>query len=515
MKIACAQINSFLGDFQQASKQAISFIKKAESKADLLIFPEGGLMSYPPKDFLYRKDFFKIQQKQLEKIHKKTPRGLAVLMPAFIQKSDLLYNGTYLFIHGNTPRFFIKQFLPNENVFYETRYFTPGKAVKNFFIWKDKKIQVLICEDFWRVKNLQNPDIIISLNASPYRENKYNERLAKTNQLCKTYKASVVFLNRVGGQDDLIFDGRSFVTNKQGEKIWEGQAFAPDFKICNLNSKQKKLKQKPLSLEDEWQQALTLGIKDFVTQLGFSKAIIGLSGGLDSALTLYLTVKALGNKNVSAYFLPSSFTEPLSHKIASQVAKNLKVNLVEQDISKIHAHFLNFIFPKNKYKDLTSQNIQSRIRCLYLMAQANEHKSLLIGTGNKSELATGYSTLYGDLAGALFPIGDLWKTDVYQLARSINKKENIFPKKLMTRAPSAELSTGQKDEDDLLPYKELDSILEKLLNFTAPCNAKQKMVEKLLRNSEFKRKQSPPILKIKKISFGEGRRMPIANRFPF
>ena len=517
MKIACAQLKNFLGDFKDSSKQIRDCIKKSAGGADLLIFPEGGLFSYPPKDFLYKQDLFDIQKKEVQKIQKNLPPKLAVLLPAFVKQSDGLYNGVYLLQKNKALKFFKKEFLPNTSVFYESRYFKKGSVKDNFFILNKKRVQILICEDFWHAKNLKNPDIIIALNASPYREKKHEERLSRAKALQKKYKSPIVYLNRVGGQDELIFDGRSFVMDKHGLKIWEADIFKADFKICDLDkSLDKKLLKSQMnnySQEQEWEKALILGIKDFVSQLPFSKVIVGLSGGLDSALVLYLCAKALGNKNVTAYFLPSPFTEKVSYQITKEITKKLKIRLVTQDISKIHHQFLDFTFKNKKYKNLSSQNIQARIRATYLMAQSNETNALLIGTGNKSELAVGYSTLYGDLSGALLPIGDLWKTEVFQLAHFINKKESVFSKKLLTRAPSAELAKNQRDEKDLLPYKELDAILKKLLWFKSPRNLKEKKVAGLLYASEFKRWQAAPILKLKKISFGESRRMPIAHKF--
>ena len=523
MKIALAQIKFFLGDFDQNCKQVLDILKKTNNKADLLIFPEGGLWGYPPKDFLYHDKFFAIQSRKLNLINKHLVRGLTLLLPAFIKNKDKIYNGVFLFEKNKKTVFFTKEFLPDHSVFCESRYFSKGKVKQNFFYWKNKKIQVLICEDLWQTSSSWQADLLITVNSSPYTEKKQKNRLKKVLELTKKHKCPAIYLNRVGAQDSLIFDGGSFVLNSQGEIIWQGEFFKPDFKILTVPKKKSQSKTKKqnkktkhfLNLQEQRKQALILGIKDFFFQAGFSKAHLGLSGGIDSALVAYLAKEALGKDNVKAYFLPSLYTQNLSYKIVKLLSSRLKIKLIEKDITPMFEVFSAWFFNKKPYSNpLTLQNIQSRLRALTLMAEANESSSLLLATGNKSELAMGYSTLYGDTAGALCPIGDLLKTQVYDLARFINKKTKIFPRSLFLREPSAELAPKQKDQDDLPPYDKLDPFLEKIFKNLNPKTPEEKKVAKLIQKQEFKRAQAPPILKVSEFDLGESWKKPIVHRFP-
>jgi len=406
-------------------------------------------------------------------------------------------------------------------VFFESRYFERGVAEKNCFHWKNQKVQILICQDLWQISPNGTRDLLIAVNASPYTDQKQKNRLKKMRELTRKYKCPSVYLNRIGAQDNLIFDGGSFVLNQDGEIIWQGLFFKPDFKILNIlqknQSKTRQHKTNPfLNLQEQREQALILGIKDFFFQTGFSKAIVGLSGGMDSALVTYLAVKALGKKNVHAYFLPSSYTQAISFKIVQHLKKTLKFQIIEKNITPLFKVFSKSFFDnKSCLNPLTLQNIQSRLRMLILMSSANESSSLLLATGNKSEIITGYSTLYGDMAGALCPIGDLLKTQVYDLAHFINKKTKVFPKDLFSREPSAELAPKQKDRDDLLPYNRLDHLLEKILKNKAPQSLEEKALRELIQRQEFKRVQAPPILKISERDLGESWKYPIAHRFPF
>jgi len=514
MKIAISQSQNILGDLKGNAKHICKTIKQVQNQADLLMFPEGGLFAYPPKDFLFRKDFFKIQESYLKKIQQVISKKLKVLLPSFVCSSGKLYNGVFLLEPNKAPLFFKKSFLPNNNVFYESRYFESGFIHKNRFELKDKQIQILICEDFWQVQKLQSVDLILCMSASPYAQHKATKRLDQAKNLVKKYKCPFVYLNCVGAQTELIFDGGSFVLDKKATLKWQGLFFQPDFTVYDTN---KKYVAKKLSLKKEEQQiqAIVLGIKSFCNYLHISKVHIGLSGGIDSALVLYLAVKALGPKNVSTFFLPSPFTQKISYEIVEDLSKHFKVSLKTIDISKFYKAFKSSLFKTKVKNPITLENLQARIRSVILMAEANESKSLLLGTGNKSELATGYSTLYGDLSGALLPIGDLWKTEVYDLVKFINKITPTFSKKLILRPPTAELSFQQTDESQLLPYKKLDALLKALLKHNPPKTAQEKTVARLLSQSEFKRKQSPPILHLSETAFGEGRRVPLLHRFPF
>ena len=515
MKIAIAQTQLLLGDFHKNCEKVLDLLKKAQNKADILIFPEGGLWAYPPKDFLYQEKYFQIQKRKLSLIHSQIPKGLKLLMPAFIKGKNKLQNGVYLLESGKKPLFFAKEFLPDQSVFFESRYFEKGAVKKNVFYCNKKKIQILICEDLWQVPSIEKPDLLISLNASPYTDQKQKKRLKKLKDFTKKYRCPAVYLNCTGAQDSLIFDGGSFALNSQGEILWQGAFFKPDFKILKLFPTGKKKKRNFLKLEEQREQAVKLGIKSFFTQTGFSKAHLGLSGGIDSALVAYLAVQALGSQNVKAFFLPGPYTQNISYEIVKKVARNLKISLKEQNISSVFQTFSDWFSNGKAYASpLTSQNLQARIRSLFLMAWANETNSLLLGTGNKSELITGYSTLYGDMTGAICPIGDLLKTEVYKLSHFINKKAKVFPKALLKREPSAELAPKQKDRDELPSYDKLDKMLEGILKNKTPQSAKEKNLVQRIQKQEFKRQQAPLILKLSETDLGESWRRPIAHQFP-
>ena len=519
LKVAIAQTDFFLGDFEKNCQKALGILKQAQkANSDLLLFPEGGLWAYPPKDFLYQDIFFKIQAQKLKLLQSHLPKGLGLLMPAFIKSKKKLQNGVYLYENNKKPLFFAKEFLPDQSVFFESRYFQSGKVKNNFFYWKKKRIQILICEDLWHDPKMQKPDLLISLNASPYTDQKQKNRLQQMTRLVRKQKCPAVYLNGVGAQDSLIFDGGSFVLNEKAQLLWQGAFFKPDFK--SLSIFETKLKKKKswnfLQKEEQKKQALVLGIKSFFSQTGFSKAHFGLSGGIDSSLVACLAVQALGPKNVKAYFLPGPYTQKISYKLSQQVAETLKIPLIEKNITSLFHTFLEGFFGgKSSLQSLTKQNLQARIRALCLMAIANQTKSLLLATGNKSELAVGYSTLYGDMAGALCPLGDLLKTEVYKLAKHINKRTKIFPQALLRRSPSAELAPLQKDEDELLAYPKLDKLLKTLLTNKdfVPSKEEKQWIQRIHRQ-EFKRRQAPPILKLSESDLGESWRRPIAHKFP-
>ena len=513
MKIALAQAHLPLGDFNQNCRQILDILKKTGNQADLLVFPEGGLWGYPPKDFLYQDLYFKIQDKKFQIINKSLKENLGLILPAFVKKpNNSIQNGAFLFEKGKKALFFPKEFLPNQGVFFESRYFAPGQTEKNVFHWKNKKIQILICEDLWRADLKGSADLFIVVNASPYTDKKQKNRLKKMRELTKKQKAPAVYLNLVGAQDSLIFDGGSFALSQKGERIWQGAFFEPDFKILDISKPAPAKKIKAfLNLQEQREQALLLGIKEFFAQTGFSKAILGLSGGMDSALTAYLAAQALGSANITAYFLPGPYTQKISYKIAHQISQRLKIQLIEKDISSTVASFTKWLFNK-KASSLTCQNVQARLRALILMAFANESSSLLLATGNKSEIATGYTTIYGDLAGALGPIGDLLKSQVYDLASFINKKAKVFPQALFLREPSAELAPKQKDQVELAPYKQLDPILERIFK-DQKLHREEKKWLNLVQKQEFKRAQAPPILKLSERDMGESWRKPLAHKF--
>ena len=556
-----------LGDFAENRKTAARLIQKtiktSKGAADLLLFPEGGLFGYPPKDLLLQGRLIERQNKEITRlVQGLPPHAPALLLPAFrmVQKGQRLQNGAFLLKKHKPkknsrgkrkmPLFFAKEFLPDDGVFCESRYFAPGKISNNTFTKKGKTFQVLICEDMWRAGKLKTSagrpfSAIFCLNGSPYTAEKQKARLEKARALTRQCQCPFFYVNRAGGQDELIFDGGSFILDSQGNIRWQGAFFEPDWTAVDLPdltlpmaaaSAAKKpasparsargiIRRPFLTLEEQLRRAIKLGIQEFFSQTGFSKAVLGLSGGIDSALTACLAAEALGPENIHAMFLPGPYTRKISRRLAKKTAKTLGIQLTETSITPLWEAAMRVFFPAplkspGPQNPLTSQNLQSRIRAMALMAESNESGSLLLGTGNKSELSVGYSSLYGDLAGGLLPIGDLWKTEVYRLARHINrraagakgagKKQFVFPKDLLSREPSAELAPRQKDSSDLPPYPRLDPFLQRALHGGRPENPEEKKMASLLEGSEFKRRQAPPILKVSGLAFGEGRRMPIA-----
>ena len=517
MKIALAQINSFTGNILFNEKKIRECISKAQKqKTDLLIFPEMALNGYSPLDLLKRKFFLRQVNQAVQRIHQQMPHNMTVLLgaagPNHPPKISIL-----LLQKNKKIKTFSKQILADYDVFDEQRYFKKGKMQDNFFLFKDTLIQVLICEEIWHkplLKYKKNPDLIISLNASPFSLNKDQSRKQVAKRWVKKYQCPLIYLNSVGGQEELIFDGGSFIINQAGKTFYQNPSFQEKLSFFDFPHKKKKSvifssKQKKHSKPEQIIQALTFGLQEFIKKNGFKKVHLGLSGGVDSALVATLACKALGEKKVHLFFLPGPFTSKLSQKCVLKLADKLHCPLTIQNIDSFYRHFLETktLSVKKGFLDITKQNIQARLRSLFLMAYANNHpESLLLGTSNKSELALGYSTLYGDMTGGLLPIGDMFKTEVYELAQYLK-----IPSSILKRTASAELAKDQKDEDDLPPYKILDPVLQKLIEEEQdPKNAFEKKIFKWLVNTEFKRRQSPPILKIKNRSFDRGWRLPLS-----
>lgn len=513
MKIALAQINSFTADILFNEKTILKYIIKAQRKGvQLLIFPEIALNGYSPLDLLHRKFFLQKTTQSIKKIHKETPKNMVVLLgavgPGFPPTISV-----FKLQKDKPAQIFSKEVLANYDVFDEERYFQKGNIQDNYFTYKNHFLQVLICEETWRkpcLKHKKKPNLIISLNASPFSELKDQKRQQVSGKWAKKYQCPFIYVNSVGGQEELIFDGGSFVLDKTGKLLHQSPFFQENLSYFSLEKKTKALKENT-SKPEHTVKALTFGISEFVRKNGFQKVHLGLSGGVDSALVAALACKALGEKKVTLFFLPGPFTSSFSQKCAYQMAHHIKCPLISQDIEKFYFDFLEskHLTSKKQFSDITKQNIQARLRNLFLMAHANNHpESLLLGTSNKSELALGYGTLYGDLTGGLLPIGDVFKTEVYPLARYLK-----IPDSILRRSPSAELKKNQKDEDDLPPYKILDPILKKLIEKEEDPNSPfEKKIFKEIINSEFKRRQSPPILKIKNRSFDRGWRLPLSIR---
>ncbi len=538
MRIALAQINSSLVDFDQNQKKILNYVERAkEKKADLVIFPEASLFGYHPFDLLERKELVLLQNSSLKKLIKKIPSGIAILIGGFeINKSKKgrpYFNVVFLCEKNKIVKTFRKELLPTGDVFDEARFIEKGNLEKNYFQYKSKNFFLTICEDIWawedpKRKSLysENPlqrikrkktDLVINMSASPYFGGKLKQRLHVVKKTAQYFKAPMVYVNMVGAQDELIYDGQSFLTDKKGDPQFFCRSFEEDLNLFDLDTLEDWNSDKSSKKENTTEQlrkALILGIKDFVLKSGLQKVHLGLSGGVDSALVACLAADALGAQNVNIFALPTQFNSHESFELAQQLAKNLRLEIKTIDIQSMFENVKSVLDKAFDVKSfhLMHENIQSRLRGLTLMAYANLNKSLLLTTGNKSEYATGYATLYGDMCGGLAPIGDLTKKQVYELAELYNLEYEIIPHKILTRAPTAELRPNQKDQDSLPEYKILDQAVVKLVEDR---EAVQTKTEKWLLNqiykTEFKRWQAPPILKISEHSFGRGRRYPLAH----
>ena len=549
MKIALAQLNYHIGNFDSNIQKVLHSVRKAKKqKADLVVFAELAVSGYPPRDFLDFHDFIERCNDAISVIANECV-GIAVIVggPSFNShpKGKHLYNTAFFLEDGNIKNTVHKTLLPNYDVFDEYRYFEPNREF-NLITLKDKKIAVTICEDLWNISNdplyvvnpmdelaKQKPDFIINIAASPfhYAQSEVRKDILKKNAV--KYKLPVFYVNHVGAQTELLFDGGSIAIDADGNIVEELNYFEEDFKIFELplsktdNTPRQKSQspvpnlQSPIPLIHD---ALVMGIRNYFQKLGFTKAVLGLSGGIDSAVTLVLAAKALGNENVKAVLMPSQFSSEHSIKDAKDLAKNLKVSYEIINIEEAYHSFEKTLKPvfKDLPFDLAEENIQARIRAVILMALTNKFGYILLNTSNKSEAAVGYGTLYGDMCGGISVLGDVYKTQVYELAEFINKDTVIIPQNTIAKPPSAELRPNQKDADSLPQYEILDKILfEYIEHFKGPNDlinmgfdeTMVKKVLKLVNTNEYKRYQTPPILRISPKAFGMGRRMPIVAKY--
>ena len=540
MQIGVVQENYLIGDFAGNAKkieQAILSLLQKNSSIDFFVTSEMSLWGYPPQDLLCIPEKIDSALQELEKLCSRLPEVCFLVGLATKNKNATgkgLYNTMVLCQGGAPTKFFHKCLLPNYGVFDDKRYFQAAEFC-NYFELAGQKIGVAICEDLCyqknynlfqnytdrHLKNFHQLDLIINPSSSPYHKGKIDFRKNYLQKISQHFACPVLFVNQVGGNDSLIFDGSSVFID-QGKILHFAPSFEPAKMILDSGKKKSVIFNRK-DWEKEASEAIILGVRDYFYKTGFQKALLGLSGGIDSALTLFFAVRALGNENVSCFLMPSPYSSEHSISDAKELAKTLKVNYRIVCITKIIESFsesLGFVL-KNSSADETQENIQTRIRGTLLMAVANRTKSLLLTTGNKSEIFAGYCTLYGDMCGSLNPIGDLKKTEVYAICHYFQKKENIFPVNILTKAPSAELKENQTDQEKLPPYENLDQILEKLVleNKTTSALNKQfssevaQKVNNLFQISEYKRKQAPPILHISSQAFGIGWRMPLARKW--
>jgi len=565
MKIALAQQNYHIGNFEENSKKIITAIEKAKKDGvDLIVFSELCICGYPPRDFLEFEDFINKCYESLDAIRQHADTiGVIVGSPArnLTKEGKDLFNAAYLLYEKKIVAEIHKTLLPTYDVFDEYRYFEPAFEWK-VAEFKGKKLAITICEDIWnmgdnplyRITPMEqlapaNPDVMINLSASPYNYAQDVVRASIVKAHTVKYGIPMLYSNTVGSQTEIVFDGGSLVYDANGNKVKEMKYFEEDYAIfdleelCKKNTSSKKVEEKYyyssaevgqgedtikyLTNEkniDEIYHALILGIRDYFSKMGFTKAILGASGGIDSAVVQALAVAALGKENVRAVLMPSQYSTSHSVEDAEKLGKNLGNAYDIVAIKNIYESFLSELKPV--FKDLpfglAEENIQARTRGNLLMAIANKFGYILLNTSNKSELATGYGTLYGDMAGGLGVLGDLYKVQVYALAKYINRNGEIIPNNIITKAPSAELRPNQKDSDSLPEYDILDRVLYQYIEqrkgpkeiiaqgFDAALVAR---ILKLVNTNEYKRNQFCPIIRVSCKAFGVGRRMPIVGKY--
>ncbi|MEM8629412.1 MAG: NAD+ synthase [Chlamydiota bacterium] len=541
MRYLLAQINPTVGDLARNTAQILNSLERAKRQGcDLVVFPEMALTGYPPEDLLLLQDF----QAEVDRCYGKILEacsGIAAILGTIRRNPSPhgkpLCNSALVIADQKVVGYYDKQLLPAYDVFDEVRYFAPG-SVPFSFTYKNRKIGIVICEDLWE-ENAPQPygtdpllalqgaslDCLVQIAASPYHLEQPSLRKEVLSRASRALKSPLLACNQVGANDALIFDGRSCHFSSKGELIAEAGAFVEEDLVGDLEAARPKA-----LFSRTWErdviEALALGISDYFVKQGWKKALVGLSGGIDSALVLYLAVKALGSKQVQALFLPSRFTRDGSKKDSLALARNLEVACQTIDIEPLFCISLKTLYPHIPEAPfgVMEENLQSRIRSMLLMAYSNKTGHLLLNTGNKSELAMGYTTLYGDLCGAIGVIGDVKKTDIYALCAWIDQEEGgVFPATILSKEPSAELREGQKDRDTLPPYPLLDAVITRYIEEgLSPREIAEKeridlaTVTRLvaqIHRAEYKRRQAPFALRVSKKAFHRGRVCPIVQGF--
>lgn len=547
MKIALGQLNATIGDFDGNKKKILDYAEKALARgAEILVTPELSLCGYPPMDLLDYPGFTRANQQALRDLQRTLPKGIAVAVgyvgvnngsgKALQNCVSVLKDGEVLFTQAKT-------LLPTYDVFDEARYFEPA-AWRRVFHFLGRKIGFAICEDIWweteHTAGTRYPvdpvgelldrgaDLVISPSASPWFNGKLGVRHRLLQRIGRNGQVPVVYVNMVGGNDNLVFDGSSMVVSPRGDLVHISPSWEEDLTVLDPECAHG-FPELPEEGMEAVRQALVLGIRDYVGKCGFRHVHLGLSGGIDSALVAALAVEALGPEQVSGFAMPSRYSSPGSLSDAQELASNLGIECAAIPIEPMFQAALESMNPHfgNREPDVAEENIQARIRGLFMMAWSNKWGSLLLTTGNKSELATGYCTLYGDMSGGLSVIGDLFKVEVFALCRHINDSSirsgggEIIPESIIIKPPSAELRPDQKDEDSLPPYEVLDGILHRylLLNESAEEIVRAgydastvSSILSLVGRNEYKRRQAPPVLKVSPRAFGTGRRMPLARK---
>ncbi|MGE5237425.1 MAG: NAD+ synthase [Chloroflexota bacterium] len=572
VRVALCQINPTVGDFEGNVGKIVQWIERAATfDPDLVIFPELAITGYPPEDLLLKPQFIEDNTAALHEVRAHVDN--AVVIVGFVDRGDDIFNAAAVMHRHAVVDVYHKIHLPNYGVFDEKRYFQEGSRCPVYQLGP-VLFGVNICEDIWypegpaTVQALGGAELVVNINASPYHMGKYRFRERMLATRASDSSAVVVYLNMTGGQDELVFDGHSFIVDQDGEEIAAGKPFEEDLVVADLNldavfmkrlhdprRRQQVLSLKggvverieipveadvmerersglrsraaspPLGAEEEVFSALVLGTRDYIRKNGFGKVCVGLSGGVDSSLVAVVAVEAIGRENVVGVFMPSPYTSDESREDVYQLVRNLGIQLREVPITGIFGSYLKTFEPEfvDLPADITEENLQARIRGNILMAFSNKFRWLVLTTGNKSEMSVGYATLYGDMAGGFAVIKDVPKTLVYRVSRWRNKKAGrpVIPDRVITKAPTAELKPDQKDTDTLPPYEVLDPVLRayieeersfaEITRHTPGETAK--MVIRMVDTSEYKRRQSPPGVKITRRAFGRDRRFPITNRY--
>ncbi len=540
MKIALAQLNYHIGNFEANTRKIIEQIEVAQSQgAQLVVFAELAISGYPPRDFLEFDDFIEKCNQSVNEIAQHC-NGIAAIVgsprtnPSL--KGKRLYNAALLLADGKVQQQVNKTLLPNYDVFDEYRYFEPNHHFQ-LVEFQGLKIALTICEDLWNVEDVPMyrinpmdqlmplaPELIINIAASPFHDRQYELRKSVLSKNAQKYHLPIIYVNHVGAQTELLFDGGSLFMNAQGEIVECAPFFEEHLLMIDITKIRSTFNDKTQHHIALIHDALVMGIKNYFGKLGFKKAILGLSGGIDSAVTLALAAKALGAENTEVLLLPSQYSSDHSINDALQLAQNLNVKHHIVPIQEAYQSFETTLQPyfQGLPFGLAEENLQARIRGVYLMAFSNKFGHILLNTSNKSEAAVGYGTLYGDMNGGLSVLGDLYKTQVFELARYINRETEIIPINTIIKPPSAELRPDQKDSDSLPDYEILDQILfayieeRKCPSEIATMGFDKPLVDRVLRlvnTNEYKRHQSPPILRVSSKAFGMGRRMPIVGKY--
>ena len=537
IQVVMAQIDPVVGDISGNVELIVQSAKEAVAKfqADIVVFPEMTITGYPPEDLLFREDLYQQVNTALSQISQKVTDTVVVVGYPMMDDLGERFNMAAWIQDGRIQASYIKQNLPNYSVFDEKRYFSSAN-LPCVIEYKGISFGILICEDIWKISPAQQAaengaDVLLVMNASPFSLEKHQDRLDVVKRRVSETKLSIVYVNQVGGQDELVFDGGSFAVCADGQVQVQAEEFVSSLNLVSLLKTEQSvtlLAGKKASLyEDEARiyQALVMGVKDYVHKNGFSGALLGLSGGIDSALTLAVAVDALGADNVEAVMMPFKYTADISIENAALQAKTMGVYYHSIPIESVFSSMESAL--SNRFSgysnDVTEENMQARIRGTLLMSISNKVGKLVLATSNKSEVAVGYTTLYGDMVGGFSPLKDVPKTLVYKLANYRNSIKKVIPERVITRAPSAELRPNQTDQDSLPDYDTLDAIIKEYVKFDmCPQGISKKLgielaeVERVIRmiaRNEYKRAQSAPGIKITKRAFGRDRRYPITNHY--